>query len=234
MCGDRFQHPRGVRGGARMSAYIPVIDLAGDRDEIAREIDAACRESGFLVVTGHGVDPALIERMHEASLEMFLQPAEWKQQWRPPEDAAGMRGMHLVASNVSAPENVTTAPDLCELFTISRLGEPGVAAPARPGDAPAGWHMANIWPDRPAGLRETWLAYYAAMDALAADLMRLFALGLGLDEHHFDDYVDEHITNLTANFYPPIETPPLDDQFRKGPHSDWGTLTVLYQDGTGG
>ena len=88
---------------------------------------------------------------------------------------------------------------------------------------------------RPAGRSAAaWLDYYAAMEALAADLLRLFALGLGLDEHHFDRFVDEHVTNMTANHYPPVDAPPLPDQFRKGPHSDWGTLTILYQDGTGG
>jgi len=69
---------------------------------------------------------------------------------------------------------------------------------------------------------------------LATDLMRLFALGLGLDEEHFTPAIDQHITNLTANHYPPVTEAPLPDQYRKGPHSDWGSLTILYQDGTGG
>src|SRR5215218_1271802 len=217
-----------------MSPYIPVIDLHRPRSIVASEIDAACRESGFLVVTGHDVDPALIERMHGVTLALFEQPSEWKQQWQPAPEAAGLRGMHLVASYVSAPEDVRTAPDLCEMFTVCRLGEPGVAAGAGLDGAPAGWSSPNIWPDRPADLREVWLRYYAAMEVLATDLMRLFALGLGLDEHHFDGAVDEHITNLTANYYPAVDAPPRADQFRKGPHSDWGSLTILYQDGTGG
>jgi isopenicillin N synthase-like dioxygenase len=72
------------------------------------------------------------------------------------------------------------------------------------------------------------------MESLANDLMRLFARALGLAEDHFARFVDEHITNLTANHYPAVDGAPLPDQFRKGPHSDWGTLTILYQDGTGG
>lgn len=217
-----------------MTAYVPVIDLTGPADVVAATIDDACRRSGFLVVTGHGVDPALVERMQEVTLALFAQPAEWKQQWQPPAGVEGLRGMHLVASNVSAAEDVATAPDLCEMFTMSRLGEPGIADGARLEGAPAGWRSPNIWPDRPHGLREVWLDWYAAMEDLAGRLLRLFALGLGLDEHHFDRFVDEHVTNLTANHYPPVEGAPAADQFRKGPHSDWGTLTILYQDGTGG
>jgi isopenicillin N synthase-like dioxygenase len=226
---------------ATATAYIPVIDLAparsgdpGARAAVAAEIDRTCRESGFLVVTGHGVDPDLVERLHAVTIELFTQPAEWKEQWDCSTDAMGLRGFYRVPSYVSAGEDVATAPDVCELFTMCRLGEPGVAERAGLGDASDRYGSPNIWPDRPADLRATWLEYYAVMEDLAADLMRLFALGLGLDEHVFDATIDEHITNLTANYYPPVDHDPLPDQYRKGPHSDWGTLTILYQDGTGG
>ena len=200
---------------------------------MAATIDAAYRDSGFLVVSGHGIDQALIDEMHRVTVALFEQPDEWKDRWIPPEEAAGLRGMYRRPSYVSALE-VTTAADLCELFTMSRLGEPGVAATSHLDGAPAGWWAPNIWPDRPTDLRAVWLAYYRAMDDLATDLMRLFAIALGLDEHHFDAAIDRHITNLTANHYPPVVGEPLPDQYRKGPHSDWGSLTILYQDGTGG
>jgi isopenicillin N synthase-like dioxygenase len=222
-------------------AYIPVIDLgparSGDpaaRREVAAEIDRACRRSGFLVIDGHGVDPDLVRRLQDVTLELFLQPDEWKERFDCEPHARGLRGFHRVPSYVSAGEDVDTAPDICELFTMCRLGEPGVAEHAGLGDALERYGMPNIWPDRPPGLREVWLEYYAVMERLAADLMRLFALGLGLDEGAFDHTIDQHITNLTANFYPAVEFDPQPDQYRKGPHSDWGTLTILYQDGTGG
>ncbi len=221
------------------TAYIPVIDLApahdpATRPHVAAEIDRACRTSGFLVIDGHGVDPDLIERLHDVTLELFSRPDDWKARWDAPADHLGLRGFYRVPSYVSAGEDVATAPDVCELFTMSRLGEPGVAAGAGLGDAIDRYGMPNIWPDEPPALRAVWLEYYAAMERLAGDLMRLFALGLGLDEHIFDDAIAEHITNLTANYYPPVEHDPLPNQYRKGPHSDWGTLTILYQDGTGG
>jgi isopenicillin N synthase-like dioxygenase len=220
--------------------YIPVIDLTdarcGDpisRATVARTIDAVCRESGFLVFTGHGVDPELIERVHRVTLELFDQPDEWKDQWTGPPSAA-VRGFFRTASRVSAAEDIETAPDLCEMFTISRLGEPGVSDLTGLGDAVDEWGAANIWPDRPAGLRATWLEYFAAMESFATDLMQLFAIGLGLDEFFFDDKIDDHITNLMANYYPPVSSATLPNQYRKGPHSDWGTLTILFQDGVGG
>ncbi len=224
-----------------MADYIPVIDLAaaraGDpvaRQSVAAEIDAACRESGFLVVGGHGIDQELIDRIHRTTIELFDQPDGWKARFDCPPESPALRGFVRRPSYVSAGEAVATDADLCEMFTMSRLGEPGVAARANLGADAALWGAPNIWPDRPAGLRATWLEYYAAMEDLATDLMRLFALGLGLDEHHFDGAIDEHATNLTANWYPPVVGEPPADQYRKGPHSDWGSLTILFQDGVGG
>jgi isopenicillin N synthase-like dioxygenase len=221
--------------------YVPVLDIGAARDgdpearrRIAAAIDGVCRESGFLVVTGHRIDPELIDRMHAVTLEMFAQPDEWKDQWLCDASSPTLRGLFRTGGYVAASEGIDTAPDLCELFTINRLGEPGIASADDLGDAYDVWAAPNLWPDRPEGLRETWLAYYAALEGLADDLMRLFALALGLDEHFFDDKIDEHITNLCANHYPAVIGEPLPGQYRKGPHSDWGSLTILYQDDTGG
>ena len=117
----------------------------------------------------------------------------------------------------AASEGIETAPDLCELYTMNRLGEPGVAEQARLGDAYGVWSEANRWPDAPAVFRATWLEYYSALEHLATDLMRLFAYALGLEDTFFATFSDQHISNLTANYYPPVLAPPLPGQYRKGP-----------------
>jgi isopenicillin N synthase-like dioxygenase len=68
------------------------------------------------------------------------------------------------------------------------------------------------------------------MDDLATDLMRLFATALGLERHWFDHSIDRNMSNLAANFYPPQRIAPAAGQLRKGPHTDWGSLTILLQD----
>ena len=57
--------------------------------------------------------------------------------------------------------------------------------------------------------------------------MRLFALGLGLDEHWFDDKIDRHMTNLTVSNYPEPKQAVSSRQMRAGPHTDYGSLTIL-------
>ena len=65
------------------------------------------------------------------------------------------------------------------------------------------------------------------MDALAIDLMRLFALALDLPERYFDSSVDRSISRLRVRNYPaPAETPEP-GQLRAGAHSDYGSLTIL-------
>jgi len=224
-----------------VDGYVPVIDVEaarrGDpaaRQAVADTIDATCRESGFLVITGHGVDPELVERMERVSLEFFHLPDEVKLRYEVPPADPTIRGYYQTASYVAASADVETAPDLCQLYTVCRLGDPGVATEASLGEDFEVWSRPNPWPSEVPEFEPTWREYYVELESLAGELMQLFALALGLDETFFDDKIDDHITNLVANHYPPVTDEPLPGQYRKGPHSDWGTLTILHQDDTGG
>ena len=42
--------------------------------EVARQIEAACREHGFFYVTGHGVAPELLARLTRACAAFFALP----------------------------------------------------------------------------------------------------------------------------------------------------------------
>ena len=65
------------------------------------------------------------------------------------------------------------------------------------------------------------------MERLVGELMRVAALGLGIDEHFFDDKIDKHITAMRLNFYPEVKEPPKPGQLRGGEHTDYGLLTIL-------
>lgn len=218
------------------AGFVPVIDLSAadgsdpQRSALATAIDRACAESGFFVITGHGVDSRVIDRMYDATRAFFELPPEEKARCISPHSGRGFNNGGFVAASYGK----KTPPDLCELFAASHLGEPGVADPAHFGEHLASWDMPNVWPERPAGFRTAWLAYYAAMERLAEELMRLSALGLGLAQDFFDGKIDHHISKLVANYYFPQQGSPLPGQLRKGEHTDWGSLTILYQDGVRG
>lgn len=63
-------------------------------------------------------------------------------------------------------------------------------------------------------------------------VMRSLALGLNLDEMFFEGKINDQCHNLRLLSYPPIKSSALkrEDQARAGAHSDYGTLTLLFQD----
>ncbi|KAG8759141.1 hypothetical protein FRC11_002467 [Ceratobasidium sp. 423] len=66
--------------------------------------------------------------------------------------------------------------------------------------------------------------------------MSSIALGLGLGERYFDNLINEQYHNLRLLSYPPISRDALlkEGQSRAGAHSDYGSLTLLFQDQVGG
>src|SRR4051812_7440486 len=58
---------------------VPLIDLgaleaAGGAATVGRMIDAACRDTGFFVIVGHGIDPALLQSLDACSRLFFALP----------------------------------------------------------------------------------------------------------------------------------------------------------------
>ncbi len=47
-------------------------------------------------------------------------------------------------------------------------------------------------------------------------------------------YRQGHGSTVRLLHYPPLTQPPLEGQVRAGAHSDWGSITLLFQDETGG
>jgi isopenicillin N synthase-like dioxygenase len=225
------------------AGYVPVIDLGSARGHgpearlaVAGILRTACETSGFFTVVGHGVPTAVVSEMYEANRKFFALPNEQKTALRSAPDDPLMRGFgregSVAAANDEAPvAQERTLPDLAQTFIYNRLGEPGVAH--LPAGADPMFAAPNLWPDLP-GFADAYRRYYAVMDELARELMRLFALALDLPETWFDDKIDDHMTNLVTNYYPPQPTPPAPGQLRKGQHSDWGSLTILYQDSAPG
>ncbi|MFB8281276.1 isopenicillin N synthase family dioxygenase [Nocardia colli] len=215
-----------------VEGFVPVIDLStrdsdSGRRSIAEAIGAACMGSGFFTVVGHRVPAELIERMCVTNREFFLLPDAVKDvvAHRP-----GVSGFRRMAGSTAHSLDKRTPPDLCEVFSAHVTGDLSEQERAGLGNHWASWKLANIWPDTPADFADTWREYMAALTRLAGDLMRLFALALELDENFFDGIFDRHVSSVAVNYYFPQREAPLPGQLRRGEHTDWGSLTILYQD----
>lgn len=215
---------------------VPVIDLSpfrhGDaeaRKKVAAEVGRACEDIGFLVVTGHGVPNELILKTHETAKAFFDLPlAEKAKSDRPAVDQ--VRGYSAVGGEgLSYSLDEPTPPDLKESLSIGPIDVPAddpyyTCAEAGPHFAP------NVWPENPPELKPVWTEYFKAVDNLATDIMRMFALSLDLDEHFFDNTVDRNISMLRVLRYPKQLTEPLPGQLRAGAHSDYGSMTILRKE----
>ena len=219
-----------------VDGYVPVINLSSmnttdGRAAIAQAVGAACETSGFFVIVDHGVTPGLVDRMYATTLEFFQSPHTEKDRVLATAETGGLR---YQAGSAAKSMGEDTPTDLCEIFSCNVLGDPRPEFRAEFADDTLPWARANLWPRTPAAFQETWSEYADAMERLAADLMELFALALGLDSDFFTDKIDQHISTIVANYYYPPTGRPLPGQLRKGAHTDWGSLTILYQDDAGG
>jgi isopenicillin N synthase-like dioxygenase len=222
-----------------MGSSIPIIDLhpftAGsdeDRRKVARAVDAACRNVGFLIVTGHGIPQDLLDRAHAAASRFFdLDEATKHPYVPPPRGYLGYRGIE--GETLASSLDQVAPPDLKETFTVTRFDtrdEPYFTSPL--GQM---FFQSNPWPAEVPELQESWIPLYRALDRVATTLMRVFAVALDLPEAFFDDKIDKNIAGLRALNYPHPRTPPRPGQLRAGAHTDFGSLTLLsMQDAPGG
>ena len=87
---------------------VPVLDVAplvnhtAERIRTAREIDAACRESGFFYVVNHGVDESLCRRLETLSREFFAQSEPQKMQLAMSRGGRAWRGFFPVGRELTS------------------------------------------------------------------------------------------------------------------------------------
>jgi isopenicillin N synthase-like dioxygenase len=213
---------------------VPVIDIAPfldgtDPAGVAARVAHACEEIGFFQITGHGVPEELIQRVYDASRRFFDLPDDVKATAGQPAPDQ-VRGWSAVGKEGLSYSLDAKAPgDLKEKMDMGPFDVPDDDPYFHDGEA--GPHFAaNVWPPAMPQLRPEWEAYFAAMSEVARQLMRIFAVGLGLDVDYFEDKIDRHISMFRVLNYPDQPDEPLEGQLRAGAHSDYGSLTIVRQE----
>jgi isopenicillin N synthase-like dioxygenase len=211
---------------------IPVIDIstargASDDDAIAavgQALRAASQEIGFFYIAGHGVPQAKIDAAAAAARAFFDRPLEEKQR------VAVNRRHRGFLRQGGAVMRDDVKPDLKESFNwaFDVPENSPLQRPDRPLIGP------NIWPENMPELQAALYDYYLEVVACGRDLMRAFALALDLPRDFFAGKFDCPLARGSAIYYPP-QPPDLGEaQFGVGPHTDYGCLTLLWQDDSGG
>jgi isopenicillin N synthase-like dioxygenase len=216
---------------------VPIIDLAPyfsgsaeGKAAVARAVNQACRDIGFLVITHHQIPVELVQRVSALTRQFFDLPLAQKRKVDRPSPEM-VRGYSAVAEESLSYSLEESAPgDLKESFSI---GPSDVPDEDYYHNAAAGSHFApNVWPPENLlpGFQDAYREYFAAMSELACSMMRLFALALDLDEHFFDDRIDRHISMFRTLSYPDIKAEVEAGQMRASAHTDYGSMTIVRAD----
>ena len=186
----------------------------GDRSDVASAAKALCdslRATGFVVVTGHGIDPAQVQRAHRAFEAFFALAPDVRARYGGV--AGGQRGYTPfgVEQAVGHP-----LPDAKEFFHV------GPDVEETRDDRPE-----NVWPDEVPGLRAACTGLFSALERCAADLLGVIEHGCDLPPGSLSDLVRDGNHVLRAAHYPARE--PGDDArvLRAAPHEDINLITLL-------
>jgi isopenicillin N synthase-like dioxygenase len=203
------------------------LDSQASRD-VQDQMRAACAETGFMTITGHGVPREQISAVAEAADRFFALPNEAKlavspRRWNPGSPNV-YRG--YFPSAVAGKEGLD-------------VGEPDLGE----GDLLGGpYHERNLVPT---GVGPDWVEplaqYFAALSNLAASVLGGLVASLGGQPERVASAFARpaSLSTLRFNYYPQLDRPvaiAADDaaELSCEAHVDSGLLTLLHQDAEGG
>ena len=204
--------------------HVPIIDIsdpavvAGEAN-LLEELDRACRDHGFFLITGHGLD-SVFERMWSEGADFFAAPRE--------ERLAILRTEARPLGYYDR-ELTKQKRDLKEVFDFMR---PAADSKGR-----------NQWPENRPEFKAAMTEFYETTSELAALTLRLIHTALGVGGISAGELEgDPDTSNVRLNNYPVAD--PLTHEERSAVnalgdmalhhHTDPGLITLLLQDGTGG
>ncbi len=198
---------------------LPLVDISNlasgdfeDRLAVARDLDRACVEAGFLYIKGAQFDAGLFQRLVERAKHYFALDDDAKMQ-----SYIGLSENHSGFVPVGEEQFGVGTYDLKEAFDVNY--DYPFAEGRRPLVGP------NIWPDMP-GFREDVLAYYSHIKAIGHQLFGAFALALGLEETYFDACLQHPPSQLRLIHYPFDAN--AEDRPGIGAHTDYECFTLLF------
>lgn len=201
---------------------VPTIDVTTPTQNELAAVDSACRNHGFFLLTGHGLDD-LIDTMWVEGRAFFESDREHRVAiQRDADNALGWFDRELTKRR----------RDHKQVFDYI---DPG----SEVTDAFNRWPSSDVFPE----FRPTMVAFFDAFSELAARAASLVHAALGLDPAAAEQYRGARGTSaVRLNHYPvgdpvPVgERPDLRElgETALGYHTDPGVLTLLLQDTTGG
>lgn len=210
------------------SANIPVVDFSGfvrgdavSRHSTVQAIYQACHDVGFLYLKNHGIPLSAIDQAFGQSHIFFNLPLAVKQQiaWSSEHSNRGYIGLERERLDETQPG------DLKEAFNI---GQDSLSAVAEQGA------VNNLWSPGQPLFHQTINDFFELCSAATEQILRAFACALSMPVDYLVNYHQTHDYTLRLLHYPTLPTTLRAGQLRAGAHSDYGSVTLLFQDNVGG
>ena len=216
---------------AKVFDQIPVIDLTpllieNDPMSVAVKILEAATDIGFFYISGHGISQDVIDQAFRVTADFFALSDVQKSTIAVNQHQRGWMGQGM--SRLSG----SKTHDLKEVFfwgAETASDDPDLLA-AKPLVAE------NQWPDALfPRLRSELTPYYDALCDVARHVMSALALSLDQPADRFAPSYEKPLARGQLVYYPPSTAKDeLEERFGVAPHTDFGVLTFLLQDNSGG
>ncbi|KAF2177390.1 thymine dioxygenase [Zopfia rhizophila CBS 207.26] len=220
------------------AAPIPIVDFGKflngnekEQESVAAQIDDAFQNVGFVYLKGHGVPKEKVEECFEWSKKFFDLPLETKMLAPHPPGGSHHRGY-------SAPGVEKVSQHTYDADQIAKLREiPDYKESYESGnvDDPA---QPNIWlpEDELPGFRAFMEIYFTLCASLVHRILDALSLSLHVPSPGLSPTHNKSLFQLRLLHYPslPISQLTKNARSRINAHSDFGTLTLLFQDSVGG
>lgn len=188
---------------------------------------------GFVKVINHAVPPVAMKNAFEWNRKFFDLPEAAKAKCPHPACANPNRGWSALGQEKSSAikdfEKGSDSKD--EVWDVKEAFDMG------PSDDPL---YENMWPeshDLP-GFRTFMETFYELCHEAHMDILRALELVLDKPDHPFKvrDICMPNVSELRLNYYPEVDLKEMKSGrvSRISEHTDFGTVTLLFQDGVGG
>ncbi|KAB2575296.1 putative iron/ascorbate oxidoreductase [Lasiodiplodia theobromae] len=239
----------GSRDSGVGNTPVPIVDFGpfytGDGDAkraVAKQLDNALSTVGFVYLKNHGVPQERVDEAFAWSKKFFDLPTSTKNLAPHPPGGSHHRGysglgIEKVSQHVFDEETISAlrqVPDVKESYETGNVTDT---------------RQPNIWlpDDKLPGFRAFMESFFIDCDGMIHTLLRALALSLSLPT---EDYLSAAHSRspfqLRLLHYPPVPLRALAGSqgeedgegkataSRIGAHSDFGSLTILFQDAVGG
>ncbi|KAK4210213.1 Clavaminate synthase-like protein [Rhypophila decipiens] len=223
-----------------------VSTLDRERVHAAKDLVEACRTQGFVKIRGHGLTQAEVDDAFTWVKRLFDLPEEEK--LRAPHPPGNMPhrgysgiGLEKVYSIKDLPEYGSDKTPRHRSKVSQELRKSSDFKESYEVGSEQDDQQTNIWlpDDVLAGFRTYMTSLYERLAGVTETILEAIGVGLGLNEQEHAALMQLHSarhSQLRLIHYPRLDKEALGTKFlaRLPAHTDWGTMTILFQDRNGG